>query len=125
MLLVRIKYLIAMLLFASALTHCDSEQKACTTQANWSFRVHVKDAVTGFSICDATLSATEGTEVTELTCYDNAGCVCAGGFEQLGTFQVTVTKSGYQTFTTTIVVDQSDDCGHVVTKDVTINLSPQ
>ena len=120
---VRIKHLTAMIIFASSLTHCSGE-KSCTTQANWSFRVYVEDAVTGASICDATVNASQGSEDTQLTCLGGTGCPCVGVTEQLGTFQITAAKSGYQIGAVTIIVDQSDGC-HVVTKDVTVKLNPQ
>ena len=118
----RVRQVAALLLFATALPQCGSRD--CTGVAVWSFRVHVEDSVSGTAICDASVTASEGGTETQLTCLGSDNCPCVGVAEQLGTFQITVRKSGYQTRSTTIIVNESDDC-HVVAKDATVKLDAE
>jgi hypothetical protein len=97
---------------------------SCNAFARWSFRIRVRDSVTGSPICDAALSATDGATETPLTSVGSPDCVYVGVAEQLGTFHISVTKAGYQTSATTVIVDQKDEC-NVITKDATVTLVPQ
>ena len=103
---------------------CASDGRECTSIAVWSFRVHVADSSTGEQICDANVTASEGSMDTQLTPLGEPDCIYVGVAEQLGTFTITTEKAGYRTSATTITVDQSDGC-HVITKDRLVELDPQ
>jgi len=51
-------------------------------------------------------------------------CFYFGVAELLGTFQISVTKAGYQAAQTTITVDEVDGC-HVRREDGTVSLVPE
>ena len=99
----------------------DGGVKPCTAGSAPSLRIRVQDAFTGASICDASVVGSLGTVHEPLTCSGGFDCRCVGFGEKLGTFQVTVTKPGYRSATTTVVVDKSTGC-HVVTKDATVKI---
>lgn len=116
----------AVVLVAAAVSSgaCSSRTVSCTANLVASFVVHVEDAKTNAAICDATVTSNDGSQTQTLICNDNPSvCECTGPGEELGTFHVTVTKPGYQQAETTVVVDKRDEC-HVITKDVTVKLSP-
>lgn len=107
----------------ASLPGCTS--KTCNAVLLWSLRIRVNDSVTGSAICDATVTATKGTTQTALMHSGGAdGCLYFGIGEELGTFQVSVTKAGYQPSSTTVTVDEEDEC-HVVPKDATVVLVPE
>jgi hypothetical protein len=98
--------------------------RLCTDIAVWSFRVHVEDSSTGAQICDANVTASDGSVDTPLEPLGGSDCLYVGVAEQLGTFQITTAKAGYRTSATMLTVDQSDGC-HVITEDTVVSLDPQ
>lgn len=115
----------ALVLVAGAVSSvaCGPTTVSCTTEARASFVVHVEDAKTSSAICDARVTASDASQTWTLHTYGPPDCSYTGVYEQPGTFQITVSKAGYQEDKTTVVVN-SDTC-HVITKDVSVKLSPQ
>ncbi len=120
----RIIFLFVLVAAAASSGGCGSTSVSCTANLVRALVVHVEDANTSAAICDATVTSNDGSQTETLICNENPSvCECRGPWEQLGTFQVTVTKPGYKQAETTVVVDKRDEC-HVITKDVTVKLSP-
>jgi hypothetical protein len=116
--------LVAAMVIVAACNGCSSAGRACTAIATWSFRVQVEDSSNGARICDADVTASDGSMATRLTSLGEPDCTYAGVVEQLGTFKITTQKTGYRPSTTMITVDQSDGC-HVVTNDMLVKLDPE
>jgi len=106
----------------SWLPSCSSSQ--CDASLWSSIRLHVSDSVTGAAICDASATATKGSSQTTLTASGPPDCLYFGVGEILGTFQISVTKAGYQAAQTTVIVDEVDGC-HVRTEDASVSLVPE
>jgi len=100
---------------------CASTAATCTTEARASLTVTVLGP--SGSICDATVVAQNGNDMTTLTSFGGPDCTYAGPFERAGTFTVTVSKTGFQSAMTTVTVG-SDEC-HVIGQKVTLTLVPQ
>lgn len=96
---------------------------ACTTIAAASLNIKVTDAATGMSICDATVTAKDGTFTEVLMPAGiSSSCQYAGPYERAGTYSVTVEKAGYVTQTKTGLVVTKDVC-HVMPVSATIALA--
>jgi hypothetical protein len=109
---------------APAPTNADiGRANACTANIVSPLHVQVKDAVTGASICDASVVASHGADLTRLSCWGPPDCDYSWGNEQLGKFQVTVTKPRFRPATLTIVVNKTNGC-HVVPRYATVRLEP-
>ncbi len=94
----------------------------CTDQFVYGLNVIVLDAVTGNPIFqDIEVKAVDGTyqEILELVPSSEYAFVGAG--ERAGTYVVTVTKAGYQTYTSAPIVLTRDEC-HVIPQSLTVNL---
>jgi hypothetical protein len=95
----------------------------CTAIAVSSLNVTVRDQATAQHICDATVVAVRGGVPYELRRAGSGtpeGCTYAGPEERAGTFEVSVTRGGYETATARAQVS-ADEC-HVIPVQVTIDL---
>ena len=96
---------------------------ACTTLLAFSLTITVTDAATGARICDATVTATAGAFSEQLQKGPDGGnCTYFGVAERAGTYQVTVSKTGFVTATRSGLVVTKDAC-HVMGVAATIPLS--
>lgn len=83
--------------------------------------VVVKDAVTAEVLTfGVVVEVTEGSFTAELT---ESGGHFIGLYDQEGVYELTVTKSGYQTYTESSVYVVKPGC-HSVTTNRTVNLQP-
>ena len=77
----------------------DGGGTACPAIAAANFNITVTDKATGARICDAKVEATDTTTLEKVTLDVFGGasdCGYSGGFyERPGTFNITVSKSGY------------------------------
>lgn len=97
---------------------------ACTDEARAGLNITVKNGSTGAEICDATVTATDGSYSETL---QNTGGSCgsyAGAWERKGTYTIAVSKTGFATATESNVVVGADEC-HVTGVVKTIELTPQ
>jgi hypothetical protein len=103
---------------------CDSGHEViCTTQAVAGLNVLVKDAASNELLSEGiTVLAQEGeyTETLQLLLFDLQQ-VFVGAWERKGTYTITVSKAGYQTFTSSPIVVERDIC-HVIPKHLTVYL---
>ncbi len=114
------------ILFFFLLSTCTNEDEgvACTQEAKAGLNVTVslgsQTTITGE---DITVVAVDGSYSETLMYYDASNPVFSGAFEREGNYIITVSKEGYQTYTSDTITVTSDIC-HVIPKMITVNLSP-
>ncbi len=122
---------IAGLLFCLSLlmiTSCENDKSddhiACTLEARAGLNISVSlgtmGSITGEGV---TVVATDGDYSETLTFYDAADPVFTGAFERTGNYIITVSKEGFQTFTSEPIKVMADRC-HVVSRIVHVVLEP-
>ena len=100
----------------------DDEQIYCTQQFVYGLNVVVLDATTGNPIFqDIEVKATDGSYNEILELIPGLEYSFAGAGERAGTYIITVTKSGYQTYTSELTIITRDEC-HVIPQSITVNL---
>lgn len=96
----------------------------CTEEFVYGLNVNVKDATTSSVLVDGvTVKAVDGTYSETLEAVENISTFLGAG-ERVGNYVVTVSKEGYQTFTSEVVSVEADQC-HVLTKTVDVELQPE
>ena len=107
-------------------TTCDEEDDIiCTQEAKAGLNITVKDVVTNeFLSTGVSVIAQDGlyTETLEAIVGDNSTAFI-GAWERQGTYIVTVSKQGYQTFTSAPIQVSRDEC-HVIPQLLNIALQP-
>lgn len=96
---------------------CD---RVCTADNRSAFNLDVLDARSGMHICDAEVVARDGDFVQR----PGKSCFIQGPSERPGTYSLRISRAGYVTQEREIAVGEKDDCGHVATIQVTIELQP-
>ncbi|MBC8883607.1 carboxypeptidase regulatory-like domain-containing protein [Flavobacterium piscinae] len=121
----KIFLLLACTPFLLATTCEEDDEIYCTQEAKAGLNITVKDAVTGdFLSSGVTVIAQDGSYTETLEQFPNEEVpVFIGAWERAGTYIVTVSKEGYQTFTTEPIVVTADIC-HVIPQQVTVELLP-
>jgi hypothetical protein len=96
---------------------------ACAAYAAAGLGVTVTDADTGQPICDATVTAVEGSYSEKLV---SVACTYTGAYERAGTYVVRASRDGYASkeVVSVKVVMGGGDCPHVAQTRVTVPLSP-
>ena len=108
--------------FISSCEDNDDNQIFCTDQFVYGLNVIVLDAVTGNPIFqDIEVKAVDGTYQELLELVPGLEYVFVGAGERAGTYVVTVTKAGYQTYTSAPIILTRDEC-HVIPQSLTVNL---
>ena len=120
------KKLFLFFLFSTFLvtTSCEDtdDQIVCTTQFVYGLNVIVLDESTGNPIFqDIEVKAVDGTYQEVLELVPGLEYVFVGAGERSGTYVVTITKAGYQTYTSAPIVLTRDEC-HVIPQSLTVNL---
>lgn len=121
----KILLLLACTPFLLAMT-CDEEDDIiCTQEAKAGLNITVKDAVTDEVLSTGVMViAQDGTYTETLEQLPNNEIpVFIGAWERVGTYVVTVSKEGYQTFTSEPIVVTKDVC-HVIPQQITVELQP-
>lgn len=96
----------------------------CTEEFVYGLHVNVKDAVTNAVLQDGVLvKAVDGTYSETLEIVENVPTFIGAG-ERVGAYTVTVSKDGYQTYTSPVVTVRGDQC-HVLTQTLNVALQPQ
>lgn len=96
---------------------------ACTAIAAYGLNVTVVDDATGQQLCNATVTATEGTYAEPLTTFTStAPCTYLGATERAGTYRIDVEAPGYADGTVADVVVDKDEC-HVIGEAVEVRLT--
>jgi hypothetical protein len=103
----------------------------CSASASPGLDVFVVDKATGADICDATVTATDGTYVEMLyveklqTSHGALGHTCdyLGAWGRLGTYSVRVNETKYQpSREDNVVVSSADRCGNPQAVTITVML---
>ena len=117
---------IILLLFCAPLllaTTCDDDETIfCTTEAVAALNVTVRlgDSTTPTSE-GVTVVATDGDYSETLLVQDTTNPVFIGAFERQGNYIVTVSKEGYQTYTSEMTIITRDEC-HVIPELINVTL---
>ncbi len=123
----------AMLLLAagSTLLGCsaaNSHGHSCAPYIAYGLGVRVADDQTGAVVCDAVVTAREGTYVETLTAHTYSGSLCdyIGAIERAGTYSLHAERAGFSPATVSgiTVVRSGGDCPHVRSVEVAIRLAP-
>jgi hypothetical protein len=98
---------------------------ACTALYAYGLSVTVRDDATSAPICDATVTAVDGTHSEQLEKSPGGGTDCGyfGAGERAGNYTITAVKSGYMNATQSNVVVTADQC-HVKGVAVTLRMKP-
>ncbi|RAR46780.1 carboxypeptidase-like regulatory domain-containing protein [Flavobacterium lacus] len=121
----KIFLLLACTPFLLATTCDDDDEIYCTQEAKAGLNITVKDAVTDeFLSTGVTVVAQDGTYTETLEQFPNEEVpVFIGAWERVGTYVLTVSKEGYQTFISEPIVVTADVC-HVIPEQSTVQLQP-
>lgn len=107
-------------------TTCDEDDDIyCTQEAKAGLNVTVKDAATNEILSEGvTVVAQDGNYTETLEAFTgDATTVFIGAWERQGTYIVTVSKQGYQTFTSSAIQVTADEC-HVIPQLLNVALQP-
>ena len=114
--------LFSTLFFTSSCDDNDDNQIYCTDQLVYGLIVIVLDAVTGNPIFqDIEVKAVDGPYQEILELVPGLEYAFVGAGERAGNYVVTITKAGYQTYTSEPIVLTRDEC-HVIPQSLTVNL---
>lgn len=114
-------FMFAPLLMASTCEN-DDNQIVCTQQFVYGLNVVVLDATSGQPLVEGIqVTATDGSYQETLELMPGLEYSFAGAGERAGTYTVTVSKDGYQTYTSSPIIVTRDVC-HVITQSLTVNL---
>ena len=114
--------LFSTLFFTSSCDDNDDNQIYCTDQLVYGLNVIVLDAVTGNPIFqDIEVKAVDGPYQEILELVPGLEYAFVGAGERAGNYVVTITKAGYQTYTSEPIVLTRDEC-HVIPQSLTVNL---
>jgi hypothetical protein len=108
-------------------TQCneDDDGIVCTEEARAGLNITIKDAITNAYLNEGvSVVATDGSYSETLESFDSAEPVFSGAYEREGNYTITVSKTGYITFTSEVVSVTSDVC-HVIPQQRTILLQPE
>lgn len=120
------KKLLVLFMFAPLLmaSTCESnnDQIVCTQEFVYGLNVVVLDATSGQPLVEGIeVKATDGTYQETLELIPGLEYSYAGAGERAGSYTITVTKSGYQTYTSSPIVVTRNVC-HVNTQSLTVTL---
>ena len=115
-------YLLFALLFSCQAN--DLDDVFCTTEvkAGLNVSVHLAESSSSIPISDGvTVVATDGTYSETLQFFDPQNPIFYGAYERPGTYTITVTKAGRQTYVSQPIVVTEDIC-HVIPQTVMVLL---
>lgn len=100
-------------------------QTNCTDIFMYGLNVTVKDAVTNVTLQEGVLvKAVDGSYEETLQVEEIPSAVFVGAGERAGNYILTVSKDGYQTFTSQVITLTADEC-HVIGQEITVELQPE
>lgn len=121
----RLRAVVKLLVLAQCLTlwACDSALVACPAIATAGLDVSVTSASSSQPICDATVTAVEGSHSERLV---PLGCRYQGAYERPGTYTVRAERPGFAPLELNgvRVVMGTGECPHVQTVTVQLSLKP-
>lgn len=108
-------------------TQCNEDDNgiACTEEARAGLNITIKDAITNAYLNEGvSVVASDGSYSETLESFDSAEPVFSGAYEREGNYTITVSKTGYVTYTSEVISVTSDVC-HVIPQQRTILLQPE
>jgi len=108
-------------------TQCNEDDNGivCTEEARAGLNITIKDAETNAYLNEGvSVVATDGSFSETLESFDVAEPIFSGAYEREGNYTVTVSKTGYVTYTSEVISVTSDVC-HVIPQQRTILLQPE
>ena len=94
----------------------------CTQEAKAGLNVTVLNSQTNTPIVeDVIITAQDGSYQETLEYFPGGEFVFSGAYERTGTYTITVTKTGFQTFTSQPITVTKDEC-LVIPQQLTVNL---
>lgn len=121
----KIILLLAIAPFLLATSCDDDDQIYCTQEAKAGLNITVKDAVTNeYLSTGVTVIAQDGSYTETLEAFPQSDIpVFMGAYERVGTYIFTVSKEGYQTYTSELITLTADVC-HVIPQNFLVELQP-
>lgn len=102
----------------------DNNPTNCTEEFVYGLNVNVKDAATNATLQEGVLVvAVDGSYSETLELVESIPTFIGAG-ERPGNYVITVSKAGYQTFTSPVIAVDANEC-HVLTETVTVALQPE
>lgn len=115
-------FALCMPLLMASTCESDNNQIVCTQQFVYGLKIVVLDASTGnFLVEGVEVKAVDGAYQETLALVPGLEYSFAGAGERVGTYIVTITKAGYQTYISSPIVVTRDVC-HVIPQSLTVNL---
>ena len=103
----------------------DDDQIYCTQEAKAALNVSVSlGAMSSITSEGVTVVATDGNYSETLVVVNENDPIFSGAYEREGSYTITVSKTGYVTYTSEIITVTSDVC-HVIPQQRTILLQPE
>jgi len=113
------------LVFLSTCEDDEDNQIACTEEARAGLNVTVSlgamSSITGEGV---TVVAKDGNYTETLTYFNAQDPIFSGAYERSGNYILTVSKEGYQTYTSGVISVKRDEC-HVIPQKIHVGLLPQ
>lgn len=96
----------------------------CTEEARAGLSVSVTlNGTANVSADGISVTAKDGSYIEDLLPNVPGTPVFSGAYERIGTYTITVTKQGYQTYVSNNITVLRDEC-HVIPRQLTVNLVP-
>ncbi|MEO5776947.1 MAG: hypothetical protein ABIQ27_08575 [Flavobacterium sp.] len=115
-------FMLTPLLITSSCENDNDDQIVCTAEFVYGLNVIVLDATTGNPLVEGiTVEAVDGTYHETLQLVPGLEYAFTGAGERAGTYTVTITKDGYQTYISSPIILTRNVC-HVIPQSLTVNL---
>lgn len=109
----------------SSCTSTKTDEIQCTEEARAGLNITVKNAVTNQILGEGiTVKAADGNYTETLEFFNANNPVFSGAWERVGTYIITVSGAGYDTFVSESVTLTSDEC-HVIPQLLQVSLQPE
>ena len=100
-------------------------QVNCTDIFVYGLNVSVKDSLTNATLQEGVMvKAVDGSYLETLQVEESPSTVFVGAGERAGSYILTVSKPGYETYTSEVITLTSDEC-HVIPKEIAVALLPE
>ena len=117
--------MLAPLLLISSCEPNEEDQIVCTQEFVYGLHVTVLDASTSLPLAEGVVvKAVDGTYQENLYNLVGQDGTFYGAGERIGIYTITVTKEGYQTYTSSPIGVSATVC-HVIPQSLTVNLQPE
>jgi len=103
----------------------DDKQIMCTEEARAGLNVTVSlGTMSSLAGTGVTVIANDGNYSETLSYYNELDPIFSGAYERPGNYILTVSKKGYQTYTSGVITVTRDEC-HVIPKKIHVTLLPE